>query len=90
MSHFPASSLPEPIPSAGLEFSSQNTWWWGLIDASGEVAGVHPDYVKRFASQADAESWVGEFWADLASMGVDSVLLMDGEREVYGPMSLQP
>jgi hypothetical protein len=27
-------------------------------------------------------------WADLADQGVDAVVLYDGERRVYGPMSL--
>jgi len=43
---------------------------------------------QRFPSQADAESWVGEVWSDLASFGVDAVTLFEDEREVYGPMSL--
>ena len=43
---------------------------------------------QRFASQADAESWVGEYWSDLAAEGVDAVTLFEHERQVYGPMSL--
>jgi len=43
---------------------------------------------QRFASQADAESWVGETWADLAEVGVDAVTLLEADRTVYGPMSL--
>ena len=43
---------------------------------------------QRFASQADAESWVGEVWAELATAGVDAVTLFEHDREVYGPMSL--
>jgi hypothetical protein len=44
----------------------------------------------RFPSQADAESWVGEFWRDLVADGVDTVTLMADDRVVYGPMSLHP
>ena len=40
------------------------------------------------AAQADAESWVGETWADLAGEGVAAVTLFEGDRAVYGPMSL--
>jgi hypothetical protein len=41
-----------------------------------------------FASQSDAESWLGEAWRTLAEAGVAGVTLMhDGER-VYGPMPL--
>jgi hypothetical protein len=43
---------------------------------------------QRFASQADAESWVGETWSDLAAEGVDAVTLFEHDRRVYGPMSL--
>ena len=43
---------------------------------------------QRFPTQADAESWVGEIWADLAEAGVDAVTLFELERQVYGPMSL--
>jgi hypothetical protein len=43
---------------------------------------------RRFATQADAESWVGEIWSGLAAEGVDAVTLFEQERAVYGPMSL--
>ena len=52
-----------------------------------EVEGDLAD--QRFPTQAEAESWVGEVWADLAEQGVDAVTLYDGDRKVYGPMSLQ-
>jgi hypothetical protein len=45
---------------------------------------------ERFPSQADAESWIGEAWPDLLGQGVDQVSLIEGERVVYGPMSLHP
>ena len=68
--------------------SSSPAWRWRLEDAAGAevaAAGVgSPD----FPSQSDAESWVGEVWRDLLDAGVDAVTLMEGDREVYGPMSL--
>jgi hypothetical protein len=51
---------------------------------TGELAG------QSFSSQADAESWVGEFYTDLAAQGVDTVTLVEADRVVYGPMSLHP
>jgi hypothetical protein len=64
-------------------------WWWRLEDAAGAEVEVAGDLAgQRFASQADAESWVGETWSDLAAEGVDGVTLFEGERQVYGPMSL--
>ena len=53
-----------------------------MVEASEDLAG------QRFVSQADAESWVGETWTELADEGVASVTLFEGDRAVYGPMSL--
>jgi hypothetical protein len=33
---------------------------------------------------------VGECWRELLDDGVESVVLVEGDREVYGPMSLAP
>ena len=41
-----------------------------------------------FASQSDAESWIGETWQDLLEEGVHQVSLFEAGRQVYGPMSL--
>ena len=65
-------------------------WWWRLLDATGrEVPDVREGGPPRFTSQGDAESWVGECWRELLDDGVESVVLLEGDREVYGPMSLQ-
>ena len=63
------------------------SWTWQLRDSDGaEVtpAGTPPS----FPTQSDAESWLGEEWPDLLAAGVDDVVLFEGSREVYGPMSL--
>ena len=44
----------------------------------------------EFPTQADAESWVGETWRELAEAGVSAVTLFEGDRKAYGPMSLEP
>jgi len=70
--------------------TSLMTFTWRLESSDGSVVtppGVADD---RFPSQADAESWVGEAWADLLGEGVDQVSLLEGDRVVYGPMSLHP
>jgi hypothetical protein len=60
---------------------------WRYQDADGrDTSG--PDLA--FADQEAAEAWFGEHWPELLSQGVDSVTLLHGEAEVYGPMSLQP
>ena len=62
------------------------TWSWRLETSDGTaVDGVANE---KFPSQADAESWIGEAWQDLAGQGVDQVVLLEGDRQVYGPMSL--
>ena len=70
---------------------TERPWWWRLEDTSGAEVTVPEEYAgQRFSSQADAESWVGEIWADLADEGVAQVTLFEHDRQVYGPMSLQP
>ena len=45
---------------------------------------------QDFPAQADAETWLGEAWRELLDGGTRAVTLMEGDREVYGPMSLEP
>jgi hypothetical protein len=66
------------------------TYTWQLESSDGTVITTGGEGNDRFPSQADAESWVGEAWPDLLAEGVDQVTLLDGDRVVYGPMSLHP
>lgn len=82
-------NLPEQPPTFRPPTAAERPWWWRLEDAAGAEVTVPEEYAeKRFASQADAESWVGEIWGDLAEAGVDGVVLFEHERRVYGPMGL--
>ena len=82
-------NLPEQPSTFRQPTPAERPWWWRLEDASGTEVTVPGDLAEqRFASQADAESWVGEIWADLAAEGVDAVVLFEDDRRVYGPMSL--
>jgi hypothetical protein len=67
-------------------------WWWRREDATGAPVARDDDAADqpRFTSQSDAETWIGEVWRDLVEEGVEQVVLLDGDREVYGPMSLRP
>lgn len=87
-------SLPDLPPTFRPPTPAERPWWWRLLDASGAEMGVEqglPEQYagQRFASQGDAESWVGEVWRELAAAGVDAVVLLEHDREVYGPMSLR-
>jgi hypothetical protein len=64
-------------------------WSWRYVvdPAAGADA---PTASEGFPSQADAETFIGETWRELREQGVTAVHLLDGDREVYGPMSLDP
>ena len=64
------------------------TWSWRM--ESGDGSTIEGVTGERFPSQADAESWIGESWRQLLDGGVDQVTLVEGDRVVYGPMSLHP
>lgn len=64
------------------------TWRYG-----DETGATIPDLGLTgvaFPSQADAEGWLSDEWHTLADAGVKSVTLLNGDHEVYGPMSLSP
>ncbi|MEV1290408.1 hypothetical protein [Micromonospora sp. NPDC049679] len=55
-------------------------WSWRYESTDGQaVTGP----AETFGSQADAESWIGQTWRDLASAGVTSVALVEDDREEY-------
>ena len=84
MTHAPeprSSSSPARKPAGNLE-----TWWWRWEDESGKSIAQEPR--QEFPSRADAESWLGEAFGELADEGVAAVTLFQDDREVYGPMSL--
>jgi hypothetical protein len=82
-------SLPDQPPTFRPEPESAKPWTWKCLDAAGNEVTITGELAnQRFPSQADAESWVGEFWSDLAELGVDAVTLLEADRVVYGPMSL--
>jgi hypothetical protein len=83
-------SLPDLPPAFRQPTPPERPWWWRLLDADGAEVAVPPPYAdQRFAAQADAESWIGEIWRELVDAGVDAVVLLEHDRQVYGPMSLR-
>jgi len=65
-------------------------WTWRYEKADGTAITTDDLQEAIFASQGDAESWLGENWRALLAVGVDQVTLMDDSNPQYGPMSLQP
>lgn len=64
-------------------------WTWAYESKDGSpVTPTGGPAAEQFPSQADAESWIGEVYADLLAAGVDQVVLFEGDRKVYGPMGL--
>ena len=61
-------------------------WSWRYEGTGGETVDGP---VEAFSSQADAESWIGQAWRELAASGVGAVTLVEDERVEYR-MSLQP
>jgi len=63
-------------------------WTWRYEGPDGRPVNPAGFPVEAFPSQADAESFIGETWRELLAAGVHQVTLLDGDREVYGPMGL--
>ena len=83
----------DPDGVASERLTGASPWRWRLLDAGGsevEVTGVPGGDSPRFPSQSEAETWLGEVWRELLEGGAESVVLLEGDREVYGPMSLRP
>ena len=61
---------------------------WTYFDADGQPASQTSS--TEFPNQGDAETFIGQQWQELLASGVESVVLHEGDRTVYGPMSLRP
>ena len=86
-------SSPDPEAAVPDRSSPAAPWRWRLLDAAGaevEVAGVGAGRSPAFLAQGEAETWLGEVWRELLEGGTESVVLLEGDREVYGPMGLRP
>lgn len=80
-------NTPEPAFGSFVRKQDQVPWWWQQLDADGRV--ISAESVPEFPTRSDAESWLGEAYMDLSEDGVSAVTLFEGDREVYGPMSLE-
>ncbi|MDO3686937.1 MULTISPECIES: hypothetical protein [Micromonospora] len=61
-------------------------WSWRYEGTNGDAVDGP---AESFTSQADAESWIGQAWRELAASGVTTVVLVEDDRVDYR-MSLQP
>ena len=65
-------------------------WHWRTDRSAGGRGGsTRPVGTEQFPTQGEAESWLGEVYPDLLDSGVLAVSLYEGDRLVYGPMSLE-
>ncbi|WP_329584051.1 hypothetical protein OG500_27520 [Kitasatospora sp. NBC_01250] len=62
-------------------------WTWRYEAADGAVVTPAGED-EEFSSQGDAESWIGEEWKRLLADGVERVVLLEDDQEIY-PMSLR-
>ena len=62
------------------------TWRYEKTDGAAVSSADLPEAI--FASQGDAESWLGENYRGLVEAGVDQVTLLEDDKTEYGPMSL--
>ncbi|MGK5684704.1 hypothetical protein [Actinoplanes sp. URMC 104] len=62
------------------------SWSWRYENVDGQPVAGPPE---TFSSQADAESWIGQEWRQLAEQGVAGVVLLEDDRVDYR-MSLLP
>ena len=62
-------------------------WHW-RPDPGAAAQGI--TIPQTFDHQADAESWLTAHYEELQDEGVATVTLCEGDRVVYGPMSLSP
>ncbi len=58
-------------------------WTWRYIGTDGDRTGTEELPAESFTSRGDAESWLGENWAELAEGGVVSVALLEDDSELY-------
>lgn len=65
------------------------TWTWRIEGTGAEPNDASVLDSPEFSSQSDAETWIGEVWRDLVAVGATRVTLLDADRVVYGPMSLE-
>ena len=86
-------NTPEPAFGSSSRKQDQVPWWWQQLDADGRVISAErtefPPERTRVPHSQRRESWLGEAYPDLAEDGVSAVTLFEGDREVYGPMSLE-
>lgn len=78
------------IETATIESRCRLSYTWRYETADGSPAAHASADEPTFATQADAESWIGENWEELLADGVDQVSLLEDDRVVYAGMSLHP
>jgi hypothetical protein len=63
-------------------------YYWAATPALSDEVAEQVGLVTEFADQGSAEAWLTQTYAELAEAGAHEVCLYEGDRLVYGPMSL--
>jgi hypothetical protein len=74
------------LAAVEMNGSQGMTWTWRYEDADGAVV-AGPE--ETFASQSDAESWLGQTWREISGTGAAFATLVEDDRVEYR-MSLAP
>ncbi len=63
-------------------------YYWAATPEPPEDVAEATGLLVEFDEQADAESWLTASYENLTEVGIHAVSLYEGDRLVYGPMSL--
>jgi hypothetical protein len=63
-------------------------YYWAATPEPDEDVAADLGLLVEYDDQGQAEAWLTTSYADLGDAGVHEVSLYEGDRLVYGPMSL--
>lgn len=63
-------------------------YYWAATPEPDEDVAADLGLLVEYDDQGQAEAWLTTSYADLSDAGVHEVSLYEGDRLVYGPMSL--
>lgn len=64
-------------------------YYWAATPEPAEETAEDLGLLVEFDDQSQAEAWLTSSYLELSDAGVHEVSLYEGDRLVYGPMSLE-